>query len=291
MRPFVASPLSYGQIAPDSPERKRKKIPLMGKLLEKLDKVGQTSNAGIGFLGGRPSGHAPRPIGLLVSVKVTDISAASAAVKNGVDGVIALGWKSGASLADLKTAAGDAALGVELPADAGVGALKEAQDAGAGFILASSTLRARALLDEVEKLDVVLELDLPRDDMALLLLRGQSLAPAQLGLLNAGLGASEIARMSVADFARMRLVAESLRFPLLISLKEAIAVEDAVTLTRLGFAGAVLAGQGTAEQVGTQIQSLREALEQVPTPKGEKGDVRLGGFAAGGAGSRESREE
>jgi hypothetical protein len=86
--------------------------------------------------------------------------------------------------------------------------------------------------------------------------------------------------MSVADFARMRLIDESLRFPLLISLKEAIAAEDAVTLTRLGFAGIVLASQGTAEQIGTQIQSLREALEQVPTPKGEKGDVRLGGFAS-----------
>jgi hypothetical protein len=148
------------------------------------------------------------------------------------------------------------------------------------------------LLDEVEKLDVVLAVDLPRDDMELLLLRGQSLAPAQLGLLHTELGASDIARMSVADFARMRLVVESLRFPVLISLKEAIAAEDAVTLTRLGFAGVVLSSQGTAEQIGTQIQSLREALEQVPTPKGEHGDVRLGGFAAtGGAGSRETREE
>jgi hypothetical protein len=260
----------------------------MGKLLEKLDKVSQTSNAGIGFLGGRPSGHAPRPIGLLVSVKVADVAAASAAVKNGADGVIALGWKSGASLSDLKTAADDAALGVELPADAGAGALKEAQDAGAEFVLAPATLRARALLDEVEKLDVVLALDLPRDDMELLLLRGQSLAPAQLGLLHNGLGASEIAHMSVADFARMRLVVESLRFPLLLSLKEAIAAEDAVTLARLGFAGVVLASQGTAEQIGTQIQSLREALEQIPTPKGERGDVRLGGFAAGGAERRDA---
>jgi hypothetical protein len=276
-------------IAPDSPERKRKKIPPMGKLLEKLDKVSQTSNAGIGFLGGRPSGHAPRPIGLLVSVQASDVAAASAAVKNGADGVLALGWKSGASLADLKAAAGEAALGVELPADAGAGALKKAQEAGAEFVLAPSTLRARALLDEVEKLDVILALDLPRDDMAMLLLRGQSLAPAQLGLLRADLGANEIAHMSIADFARMRLIVESLRFPLFISLKEAIAAEDAVTLTRLGFAGIALASHGTAEQVGTQIQSLREALEQVPTPKGEKGDVRLGGFAAGGA--REAREE
>lgn len=263
----------------------------MGKLLEKLDKVSQTSNAGIGFLGGRPSGHAPRPIGLLVSVKTADVAAAAAAVKNGADGVIALGWKSGATLSDLKTAVVDAALGVELPSDAGAGALKEAQEAGAAFVLASSTLRARALLDEAEKLDIVLALDLPRDDMAMLLLRGQSLAPAQLGLLNSGLGAGEIARMSVADFARMRLVVESLRFPLLISLKEAIAAEDAVTLTRLGFAGVVLASQGTAEQVGTQIQSLREALEQVPTPKGERGDVRLGGFAAGGGERRDTGGE
>jgi len=83
----------------------------MGKLLEKLDKVSQTSNAGIGFLGGRPSGHAPRPIGLLVSVKTADVAAAAAAVKNGADGVIALGWKSGATLSDLKTAVVDAALG------------------------------------------------------------------------------------------------------------------------------------------------------------------------------------
>jgi hypothetical protein len=263
----------------------------MGKLLEKLDKVSQTSNAGIGFLGGRAQGHAPRPIGLLVSVKVTDVATASAAVKNGADGVIALSWKSGVSLADLKTAAGDVALGVELPEDAGAGALKASLDAGADFILASLTARARALLDEAEKLDVVLALDLPKDDMELLLLRGQSLAPAQLGLLNTSLSASDIARMSVADFARMRLVVESLRFPLLITLKEAVSTEDAVTLARLGFAGAVLESQGTADQVGTQMQSLREALEQVPTPKGERGDVRLGGFSAGGAGRQETREE
>ena len=113
--------------------------------------------------------------------------------------------------------------------------------------------------------------------MAMLLLRGQSLAPAQLGLLNASFGAGEIAHMSVADFARMRLVVESLRFPLLILLKEAIAAGDAVTLTRLGFAGVVLASQGTAEQIGTQIQSLREALEQVPTPKGRRA---MSGWAA-----------
>jgi len=125
----------------------------------------------------------------------------------------------------------------------------------------------------------------------LLLVRGQSLAPAQLGLLNTGLGSTEIARMSVADFARMRLVVESLRFPALISLKEAVAAEDALTLTRLGFAGVVLASQGTPEQIGTQAQSLREALEQVPTQKTERGDVTLGGYATGGAERRDAGGE
>ena len=264
----------------------------MGKLLEKLDKVSQTSNAGIGFLGGRPSGHAPRPIGLLASVKVTDVSAVSAAVKNGVDGIIALGWKSGASLADLKTAAGDAALGVELPADAGAGALKEAQDAGADFVLAPSALRARALLDEVEKLDVVLELDLPRDDMEVLLLRGQSLAPAQLGLLNTGLGATEVNLVRVAlqglgavlggtQSLHTNAFDEAIALPtakaarLALRTQQVIAYESDVTKTVDPFAGsyvmesltddleaAILELMATVEAKGGAVAAIEEGFQK-----------------------------
>ena len=147
MRRFFTSACVIHRIAP---ERKRKKMPSMGKLLENwIRSARPRTRAWVsweGVLSG-PRAAPDRAAGQRQGHRRRRHIRRS---QNRADGVIALGWKSGVALADLKTAAGDAALGVELPADAGAGALKEAQDAGAEFILAPLTLRARALLDEAE---------------------------------------------------------------------------------------------------------------------------------------------
>jgi len=259
----------------------------MGKLVDKLEQIGQATGSGFGFLGGRAPARKPRPAAVFVALGTGDAASAEAAAKNGADGVILTDWAPGADLGAIKAALGDkgAIWGVELGADAAVDKemLKGLADAGAGFAIVESSASARALFAKVEKFDLVAAMAPPKDDMALLLIRGQSLLPVRAALLRADLGARDVARLSVAEYARLRLVVESLRFPALLTLKEAPEEADVATLVHLGADGLVVAGKGSAAQLGAQVKALIEALEKTPTPKEERANVLLGGLS-GGAG-------
>lgn len=262
----------------------------MGKLIEKLHAVGQATGTGFGFgfLGNRAPERKARPAAIFVAAPISDLAAIGAAVKNGADGILVLGWTTDADLAGLKGAleGSDAIWGVEIGEDMAKrdGILKTASEAGASFAQVDATAPARLLNQDIEKFDIVVSITMPTDDMALLTMGGQGLIPAQAGLLRADFTARQVASFSIAEFARMRLVAASVRFALLATVHEPPAEGDVSTLVRSGFDGFVLTGPAAAAAtVGARVAALREALEKTPKPEEDRAATLLGGLM-GGAG-------
>jgi hypothetical protein len=259
-----------------------KEVTAMGKLVDKLHRVSQGAGATFGFLGGRSPAQKPRPAALLVSVDVADAAVAEAALKNGADGLILTNWTPQAGLGAMKSLleAKDLVWGVDLTASAGdAGVLKGAAETGAGFALLGPGGSARILFEEVDKFDLIGAIEMPTSELGLLLIRGQNLLPVQVGLLQPEIAPREVARMTVADYARLRLVIESLRFPVLLALQTAPEVDDVKTLVHLGVAGVVLKGQGAAAQTfGAQVKTLRETLEKTPAPKEDRENVLISGL-------------
>lgn len=255
----------------------------MGKLVDKLHQVSQGAGSTIGFLGGRTPALKPRPAALLVSVDVADAAVAEAALKNGVDGLILANWTPQVGMGAMKSLleTKDLVWGVELAAASGAaaGLLKRVAEAGAGFALIEPGGSARLLFEEIEKFDLIGAIELPTSELGLLLIRGQSLLPVQVGLLQPEIAPREVARMTVADYTRLHLVIESLRFPMLLTLQAAPEAEDVKTLVHLGIAGVVLKGQGAAAQAfGAQVKALRETLEKTPAPKEDRENVLISGL-------------
>lgn len=256
----------------------------MGKLVDKLQQVRQSTGSGIGFFGrAQTVTSKPRPSAVVVSLGAKDIAGAEAAVKAGADALLVTGWtpKSDLSAFTTATGAGNALLGVWLAeGESGAyGTLKQAQQAGASFAVVGANASAHMLFEEVERFDRVVTLDVPHDDMALLLLRVQNLAPAQVALLRVGLNANAIAKMTIAEYTRLKLVVESLRFPVLATLDGAPEMHSVPVLARLGFAGLVLPGAGVGPAaLGTQVSTLREELERTPIPHEESESALLGGL-------------
>lgn len=254
----------------------------MGKLVEKLNSVGQSSGGGMGFFGrARPAARAPRPAAILVSLGATDSAAAESAIKSGADALIVTGWKPGADLGAIKRAVNgsETIWGVELADAAGENALTSAQEAGASFAILGPTAPARALLDDIEKFDLVVTVDPPKEDLSLLILRGENLLPAQAALLRTRFTNADVSSLTVHDFARLRLMFEGLRFPVVATLHEAPAEANVRTLARMGCDGVVLPGAGaSAAQLGKQVQELRETLEKIPLRPDDRGTVAIGGL-------------
>ena len=260
----------------------------MGKLVEKLRQVDQGSGSGMGFLGPRTPARAPRPAAVLVSLGAGDSAAAEAAVKNGADGIIVTRWKPGTDLAKLHAAVQPSAVwGVEAGGDTkgAEDALKGAQQAGAAFAVVGQSAPARLLAEPLDGFDYVVAVDPPSDDLGLVLLRAENLLPAQIALLQLRLSNADLASMSVGSFARLRLMCEGLRFPVLVTLAQAPDAAHVRTLVRIGADGIVLPGEGvSASALGQQVQALREQLERTPLDDKDRSEVAIGGLmAAGGA--------
>jgi hypothetical protein len=244
----------------------------MGKLIEKLHAVGQASGNGMGFFG-RPRGpeRAARPAGLLVAGTAAESAALAAAVENGADGVIITDWQPGTrGLASVvpALAAREAIAGVRIEGDYRAGALKAAADEGASFAILDQRVAARALFEEVEKFDVVATVVPPADDLGLLGLRAVNLLPVQAALIQADFSAAGLARLTLADFARLRLVWESVGFPSLVTFSGALEDGDVRTLVHLGTDGLLLSVVGaSASAIGQQVKALIAQLEKTPAPR------------------------
>jgi hypothetical protein len=217
-------------------------------------------------------------------------------MKAGADALVVTGWtpKSDLSAFSAATKAGNALLGVWLAeSESGAyGTLKQIQQAGASFAVVGANASAHMLFEELDHFDRVVTLDAPGDDMALLLLRVQNLAPAQVALLRVGLSASAITKMTVAEYTRLKLVVESLRFPVLATLDGAPEMRSVPVLARLGFAGLVLPGAGVGpEALGAQVTALREELERTPITHEGSESALLGGLVGMQGGAAEPQRE
>lgn len=256
----------------------------MGKLIDKLQQVRQSSGAGFGFFGRSQAGASkPRSAAVLVSLGAKDTAAAEAAVKAGADALLFTGWTPKSDLSALTTAAatGNALVGAWLAdgQSGEYGTLKQAQQAGAQFAVFGADASAHMLFEEVEKFDCVVTLDIPADDTGLLLLRMQNLAPVQVALLRASFSASAITKMTISAYTRLKLVVESLRFPVLAVLDGMPETRSIPVLTRLGFAGLVLPGAGVAaDTLAGQVTALREELEKTPIAHEDEDSALVGGL-------------
>lgn len=260
----------------------------MGKLLDKLQQVGQGSRAGFGFLpSSKAKGQAPRPAAVIVSLGATDAAIASAAAQAGADGVLVTGWKSGTDVSKVATAlqGTEAVWGVEYSSDGtySEGVMKRAQEAGASFAVVGPSTPVRTLLDELEKFDFVVTVDPPHDEMELVLLRAQNLLPASAALVRTQLSSADLAKLTVKDYAQLKLIFESLRFPALVALRDAPEPATVRTLVRMGADALVVPAAGaSADAISTKVKSLREELEKTPARPESGESVAIGGLMAAG---------
>jgi len=254
----------------------------MGKLIEKLEQVGQSGGGGFGFMGvARGASRPPRPAAILVSVGAGDTALAEAALDAGADGVVITSWTPASDTKGIAAAVDKHAgiWGVEFAADGidAAGVAPQARDTGAAFLIVAPETPAAALLDEVERFDVVITVDPPKDDLSLIMMRAENLIPAQAALVRFNFSGSDLARLTVAEFARLRLICESIRFPRLITLQGA-ASAHARLLIRLGADALVLAGQGlSGEALAGQVKAFREELEKTPPRRESGASISLSG--------------
>lgn len=261
----------------------------MATLLDKLRQVNQVAGNGMGFLGARTPTHKPRPAAVIVTLNTADIAAAEAIAKAGADVVILTDWRPGAELTQLKAAleAGDSGLvwGIELsaPATTSPEALEAAHAVGAAFVVMSQQTPASALVAarQIDGLETVIAIDPPADDLSLLLVRAENLLPAVAALLRAQLSPADLNTMDIGGFTRLRLLNESLRFPMLVTVTQPPDEAQTRLLARLGVRGIVLPGTKTAgAALAEQVRTLREHLEQAPAHDDDRASVAIGGLMA-----------
>lgn len=269
----------------------------MGKLIDKLQQVGQGAGGSFGFFGrGQAAGAPARPAAVIVTLTASDVAGAEAAAKAGVDAIIVAGWKPGANVSAIKTALESAHTlwGVEYAGGAEDDVATSAQQAGAGFLLLGAEAQAAPLYDQAEQFDRVVTLSAPVSEMDLLLYRMVNALPAQAALITLPVGMRDLPKQSIRDFSRLALLASSVRFPLLAVVDETPNLRAARTLVRLGFDGIVLSGVGvSAAQIGESTKALRADLEKIPLSEGQEHEgVSLGGLISNlGAGVQPERKE
>jgi DNA-binding NarL/FixJ family response regulator len=260
----------------------------MGKLVEKLHQVGQSSGSRLGFMGRADSAASkPRPAAVLVALNAGDSVAADSVVKAGVDAVLIRGWVPDADISQIKAVLdyGHTVWGVEFTgaASAAEGVQKAAAAAGASFVLVGPSAPAAVLFDEDRQLDLVVVVDAPKDDLGLLLLRAENLLQAQVALVQLPQSPGVLGKLTISEFARLRLVFESLRFPALVMLNEMPEAETVKALVQLGADGIMLAGTTSKSEaaLGKQVQALLETLQTLPVHESRRSSVAIGGFMSG----------
>ena len=228
----------------------------MGKLIDALHHTGRSGSGAIGFLG-QGGGAKAKAVAIIASA--SEASAIADLVKAGADAIILPAEADLAAAKDAGVAVGvDARQAATMSSDA----LKALHEQGADFVLLAATAPVRALTEEVEHFDRALFIAPPTDDPLLIAFRALNVLDVEVGVLDLNLRAKDLAGLAVQDFARLRLLSESLRFPVILTLAEAPATDDVRTLARLGAQGVWIANATTAD-----ITRLRDELERVPKEK------------------------
>lgn len=253
----------------------------MGKLLEKLRQVGQGGGGSFGFFGRSQSAAQPaRPAAIVVRIAPTDAAAAEAAAKAGADMVLISEWKRGADISAVKAAleSGGVLWGVEYSGGADDEVVKEAQQAGAGFLTLGERASVAPLYDKPDQFDRVITLTAPTTELDFLYFRMASALPARAGIVALPISVAKLPNLTVAEFTRLAPLAATVRFPVLVAVDETPSLQATRALIHLGFDGIVLAATG-AEKIGKQVQALRADLETIPLDEAQDRDgVSLGGL-------------
>ncbi len=221
----------------------------MGKLIEKLRQVGQGSGGSFGFFGRGQTASVPaRPAATLLTLAASQVDAAEAAAKAGIDIVVIAGWKPGADISAIKTALESASTlwGVEYSGGADAEVAAAAQKAGANFLLLGPDAPASALYEQTEQFDRVVTLSAPASEMDLLLYRMANALPAQAAVIQMPVGMRDLPKQTIVEAARLALLTSSVRFPLLAMVDEAPGMAAALALVRLGVDGIMVSGVGAS---------------------------------------------
>ncbi len=266
----------------------------MGKLIEKLQQIGQGPTGSLGFTPRRDNGNTARPAAVLVTLRAVDTGAAEAVAKAGADAIIIAGWKPGANITAFKAAveSSRALWGVQYHGAGDDEPVKAAREAGAGFILLGEDAAVGALFDEPGQMQIdrVVTISAPKSEMDLLTLRVINSLPAQAALVALPAGVADLSALSVPAFAQMAIIAESLRFPLLATVNDAPDLRASRALIRLGVDGIVLSGIGVeADTLASQVRTVRADLEKIP-PLSQREGINLSGLM-GAMGAAPSKPE
>ncbi len=252
----------------------------MGKLIEKLQQIGQGSSGSLGFTPRRDNGIKARPAAVLVTLRATDVGMAEAAAKAGVDAIIIAGWKPSANITTIKAAIESERTlwGVQYNGAGDDEPVKAASEAGAGFILLGEDAAVGALFDGAEQIDRIVTISAPQSEMDLLTLRVINALPAQAALVTLPAGVADLPALPVPAFAQLAVIAETLRFPLLASVDDAPDMRASRALVRLGVDGVVLSGVGVKEDMlVSQVRAVRADLEKIP-PRSQREGISLSGL-------------
>lgn len=240
----------------------------MGKLIDKLRKIGQGSNGAFGFGGrGQTAGGPARPAAIVVTLGAREVAAAEAAAKAGVDAVIIASWTPGADIGGIKTAleSANTLWGVEYDGGQDDDVVGAAQQAGAGFLVLGADAPASALYDKAEGFDRVVTLSVPQSEMDLLHYRIANSLPAQAGMTPLPIGVADLPALPLSQVTRLALLTSTARLPMFAVVDDVPTLRATRMLVRLGFDGVVIAGAGmSASQIGKQISAVRADLETIP---------------------------
>lgn len=240
----------------------------MGKLIEKLRQIGQGGGGSFGFGGrGQATSASARPAAVVVTLSATEVAAAEAAAKAGVDAVIVASWKPGANVSAIKSAleSANTLWGVEYDGGSDEDAVEAAQKVGAGFMVLGPDAPASALYDKAEGFDRVVTLEVPQSEMDLLRYRIANTLPAEVGLTPLPVGVADLPSLPLSQVTRLAMLTSTARLPLLAVVDDVPTMRATRMLIRLGFDGVVIAGAGIgASQIGQQIAAVRADLEKIP---------------------------
>jgi hypothetical protein len=229
----------------------------MPKLVDTLHRAGKVTGPAIGFMGAQ--GPKPKAAAIIVQVAATS-DAIDAAVKAGAD-VLVL---EADDTPDAAKAAG-VSWGYDLRGKETITSaeLKMLHEHGADFVLLPQNVSMHALNEPIEHLERALIVAPPqKDDPFLLAFRAFNLLEMEVAVLDLQLTARDLATISAESFARLRMLNDTLRFPVIVTVRDLPVKEDVFTLAKLGAQGIWLS-KATPET----IKQLRESLESVPREK------------------------
>jgi hypothetical protein len=276
---------------------KKERILTMGEFLDALNQVGKISSAGIGFLGRRVQAK-PKPAVLIAALASVDSALAEAAMKGGAEAVLLPEPERRGSLAEWISAqgaawealrGGQAAVGLALSGDQTTletDELEQAAQAGLDFVVLEMAAPVRLLSAAEDKLDKVVALSVPRDEVSSTFLRAANLLPVGAVLFEPVLEAGAVRALTLEEHVRYRLARESLRFAALATITGGLDAVGVKVLIGLGLQGLILraAPDESPDHLRERVARLHRLLEETPKPEGTAGEVPSVGTLAGSPG-------